>query len=265
MSEETLGGYVRTVMEQHGLNSNRLAQAAGVTEGTIRNLLKQGDDSNVSSPHPLVLRAVSEALHLDPIRLFQMAGYLGPDEQHTSFSPIAEFVALSFDLLPPEQQKVLLSVLNSLNATNQLTLSPEAMRELNQAVRELRKEFAFFRTPTIALKDQIARAVGKPMGLMPDEGMARGIARRFHDVFNDTTATAFTAEQIMEMVQHPGVSFVLNLLLPRKEIPGALDKLYYLTHPESSFGKPGGELPPEHQAGLKELWRLLERVSSSNL
>lgn len=67
MREETLGGYVRTVMEQRGLNSNRLAQAAGVTEGTIRNLLKQQrDNSNVSSPHPLVLRAVSEALHLDP-------------------------------------------------------------------------------------------------------------------------------------------------------------------------------------------------------
>ncbi len=103
------------------------------------------------------------------------------------------------------------------------------------------------------------------MGLMPEEGMARSIARRFQEVFNDTVPTAFTAEQIMEMVQHPGVSFVLNLLLPRKEIPGALDKLYYLTHPESSFGKSGVELPTEHQAGLKELWRLLERVSSSSL
>jgi transcriptional regulator with XRE-family HTH domain len=265
MREETLGGYIRTVMEQHGLNSNRLAQAAGVTEGTIRNLLKQGDDANVSSPHPLVLRAVSEALHLDPILLFQMAGYLAPDDQHASFSPMAEFVALSFDLLPPEQQKVLLSVLNSLNAANQITLTPEAMRALNQAVRELRKAYAFFRTPTIALKDQIARVVGKPMGLMPEEGMARGIARRFQEVFSDTPPTAFTAEQIMEMVQHPRVSFVLNLLLPRKEIPGALDKLYYLTHPESSFGKQGGELSVEHQEGIKALWRLLEHASSSSL
>lgn len=112
------------------------------------------------------------------------------------------------------------------------------MRELNQAVRELRKEFAFFRTPTIALKDQIARAVGKPMGLMPDEGMARGIARRFHDVFNDTALTAFTAEQIMEMVQHPGVSFVLNLLLPRKEIPGALGRLYSSHIPRAASVNP---------------------------
>ncbi len=69
MDKSSFGAYLRTILEQRRMSGNQLAKAAGVTEGTIRNLLKQGEDSSVSSPHPLVLRSISEVLGLDLVRV----------------------------------------------------------------------------------------------------------------------------------------------------------------------------------------------------
>ena len=92
MNNPSFGAYLRTILEQRGMSGNQLAKAAGVTEGTIRNLLKQGEDSSVSSPHPLVLRSMSEVLGLDVVRVLQMFDYVPSDYRATPLSPIGEYV-----------------------------------------------------------------------------------------------------------------------------------------------------------------------------
>ena len=99
MDSPSFGAYLRTILEQRGMSGNQLAKAAGVTEGTIRNLLKQGEDSSVSNPHPLVLRSISEVLGLDVVQVLQMLDYVPSDYHATPLSPIGEYVGLSFDQL----------------------------------------------------------------------------------------------------------------------------------------------------------------------
>jgi tRNA-dihydrouridine synthase len=111
--------------QQH--NNVSLAAAAGVSEGVIRNLLKHGIDSRAKDPDPRTLRQVADALDVDAVMLFRLAGYIPP--QANANSVRAEYLADVFDELPPEKQDAVLGVLEAMsdNYTRKETI--HAMRE----------------------------------------------------------------------------------------------------------------------------------------
>ena len=77
----TLGELIEKALVKRGISSNKLSELAGVSQGTIHNLLKQGRDSSVPGPHPRVLRSVCEVLDLDQLYVFQLVGYIDPNYQ----------------------------------------------------------------------------------------------------------------------------------------------------------------------------------------
>jgi transcriptional regulator with XRE-family HTH domain len=126
-SANTLGKFIVDLMKKHDHNNSSLATVAGVSESVIRNLLKHGIETRVKDPDPRTLRRVADALDVDAIMLFRLAGYIPPQARANSVR--AEYLADVFDELPPEKQDAVLGVLEAMtdNYTRKETI--HTMRE----------------------------------------------------------------------------------------------------------------------------------------
>lgn len=123
----TLGSFVADLMRKQQHNNVSLAAAAGVSEGVIRNLLKHGIDLRAKDPDPRTLRRVADALDVDAIMLFRLAGYIPP--QANANSVRAEYLADVFDDLSPEKQDAVLGVLEAMTESYTRKETIHAMRE----------------------------------------------------------------------------------------------------------------------------------------
>lgn len=123
----TLGSFIAELMERQQHSNRSLATAAGVSEGVIRNLLKHGTDSRAKDPDPRTLRKVADALEVDAIMLFRLAGYIPP--QSNANSVRAEYLADVFDELPPEKQDAVLGVLEAMTSTPTRKATIQQMRK----------------------------------------------------------------------------------------------------------------------------------------
>ena len=127
MIPNSLGRFIAERMRQQQHNNVSLAAAAGVSEGVIRNLLKHGDDPRAKDPDPRTLRKVADALEVDSIMLFRLAGYISPQPRANSVR--AEFLADVFDELPQEKQDAVLSVLEAMSTNTSHKRDIQEIRE----------------------------------------------------------------------------------------------------------------------------------------
>ena len=126
-SANTLGKFVSDLMKKHNHNNSSLAAVAGVSESVIRNLLKHGIETRVKDPDPRTLRRVADALDVDAIMLFRLAGYIPP--QSNANSVRAEYLADTFDELPPEKQDAVLGVLEAMSSKSTRKSAIREMRD----------------------------------------------------------------------------------------------------------------------------------------
>lgn len=112
MTYTSLGTFLMSIMTRKRLNNVTLASLAGVSEGVIRNLLKHGHDPKAKDPDPRTLRAVADALEIDAMMLFRLAGYLPP--QPNANTVRAEYLADVFDTLSKEKQDAVMGVLEAM-------------------------------------------------------------------------------------------------------------------------------------------------------
>lgn len=126
MSRATLSTFIADQMRRQQLNNNTLAEAAGISEGAVRNLLKHGSVPNAKDPDARTLRRVAEALNINPMLLYRLAGYL-PSEPNVK-SIRAEFVADVFDRLTSEKQEAVLGVLDAMANDVRVSRTVQAIR-----------------------------------------------------------------------------------------------------------------------------------------
>lgn len=114
----SLGDYLRHTLQTRKMSGSLLAQLAGVSQGTISNLLRSGTADSADGPRPQVLRAVCEVLDLDQVKVFQLAGYIAPqveeDAATKQLSKRGEYVGRLFDSLTHEQQDSVLTAIQHL-------------------------------------------------------------------------------------------------------------------------------------------------------
>ena len=259
MDNPSFGAYLRTILEHRGMSGNQLAKAAGVTEGTIRNLLKQGEDSAVSRPHPLVLRSISEVLGLDVVRVLQMLDYVPADYHPVPLSPVGEYVGLRFDQLQPDGQRVLLGVLATL--TGEGGLSPEAINALSNTARDLRKSYPMLAERKFDGRDEFGRGIGGFFGRFSEAQLLHTISYRLNECFRNELGGVITEARVQAAANHRHGQVLLNLLLPRKEIPKPLEKLYWLMCPYDTYGKQEQGISEKQQDSIRALWRSLDKIT----
>ncbi|MCC7208145.1 MAG: hypothetical protein IT323_12625 [Anaerolineae bacterium] len=126
-SADTLGRFIADLMEVRGYNNSTLATAASTSESVIRNLLKHGIDKRARDPDPSTLRRVADALEVNALYLFRLAGYIPPKANVNSAR--AEFLADAFDELSPEKQDAVMGVLEALSEGILRKVSIHGMRE----------------------------------------------------------------------------------------------------------------------------------------
>ena len=258
---QTLGSFMKQILDERGMSGNMLSQASGVSESTVRSLLKQGEDEKAPGPHPLVLRAVCDVLGLDHVRIFQLAGYIPDDYHPTHLSTDAEYVGLCFDALEPAQQTMIKGMLTSLDKTNTFPFNGDHMGDVIKHVAQLRQDFPMFRARKFTAADEVGRVTGKALRPDPSEWFLNSTHRRLAQLFEDESGVEITRQRVFDVSEHPSARAILNMLLPRKEIPSALEKLYWLLRPMAFYHRDVDAMTDEEKAGCRALWTLLDDVA----
>jgi|GEM_PF-1153574 transcriptional regulator with XRE-family HTH domain len=126
-SANTLGRFIADLMQKQKHNNSSLAQLAGVSESAVRNLLKVGIDPRAKDPDAHTLRKVADALGVDPLKVFRLAGYIPSGAEIISVR--AEYLGVLFDQLAPEKQDAILSLYEALSTTSPAKGSIQSMRQ----------------------------------------------------------------------------------------------------------------------------------------
>jgi len=129
----TLGRFVSDLMKVRQLSNRSLATAAGISEGAVRNTLRFGEDPKAKEPDARTLREIANALNVDPLILYRLAGYLPPAPDANSVR--AEYLADVFDTLSPEKQDAVMGVLEAMaDAPRQKKAIQEMRRYADRAL-----------------------------------------------------------------------------------------------------------------------------------
>jgi hypothetical protein len=251
-----LSQLIREAMSRQNISGNMLAQAAGVSEGTIRNLLKENTDPDATGPQALVLKAVCSVLGLDEIRVFQAAGFLSPDRLTPHISANAEYLAVRFDRLPPDKQELLMGMVESLEKVSGIETPGSEVREILEAVRLLRQTHPMYQEHRHALTDRLGRFFGGALGKLTNQTVEdlalTSVVEQLQALkSDDPERSVINTDLVFRVVNHPHAAIALNALLPRKNIPSNVEKLFWLIYPAS-------EAPDaEKRQAVKALWGLL--------
>lgn len=243
---EALGTFLSYVMDQNNVSAGKLAQAAGVAENSIRNLLRFGLDEDAPAPTPKLLVAVADFLRLDPTWLFSLAGYLPTTRREIGV--LGEYVAARFEELTPDQQNALLDLLETFETANGIPHHRKAIRQWQKKARELRGS----RSLWFIKSDQLLTRL---LGGISDEAMLRSIEFHLGILLPEAPPTG---DDILRVTQHPVGKAILGEILPEKNVPTALSRLYYLSH----FNEDRA-IKPELKATILAIWGLLVEATRS--
>lgn len=122
----TLGQFITDLMEIHKHTNRSLAAVAGISESAVRNLLKVGIEE-AKEPDARTLRMIADALGVNPLILYRLAGYLPPDPGANS--PRARYLADVFDSLPPSKKDAVMGVLQAMASSPEEKAFIQEMRE----------------------------------------------------------------------------------------------------------------------------------------
>ncbi|KAB2902763.1 MAG: hypothetical protein F9K27_15520 [Anaerolineae bacterium] len=255
-----LGAYLKQILDERSISGNMLAKSAGIAEGSVRNLLRYGVDGNAPMPQPQTLTLVSQFLGLDTIEIFQMAGYFPPAPRESTISPRAEYVAMRFDRLSPDQQRMVMDLIISMEKTSGKETLDEHIQSLLEEVYVLRREHPMFEKRYFSLLGEMGRRIGKWTHTTTSAILMHGILSRLHEFTDDPVLLGVNEKRVQEILGHPDAVVILNQLLPRTDIPKPLEKLYWLVNPDGMLDKTIDKLSNEQQQGIQALWHLLDRI-----
>ena len=123
-------------------------------------LLDQGTPRAYIGIHPLVLRKVAEVLGLDPIFLFQLAGYLPAEDIAQPLSLQAHYFAVCFDTLPIPQQRLLIDMIQSLTTSTGIPPRATRTQKLLEHTEALRQQHLLFREQPFGIRLEMGRIIG---------------------------------------------------------------------------------------------------------
>ena len=205
---------------------------------------------------------MADALDLDQVQVFQLAGYIAEDYAPAALSISAQYVGLCFDGLPPEKQNLLMNLLHTLMDNVGEPQNEKRIRFLLTQIRQLRHEHPLFRQRAFGLRDEFGRFIGSASRTTTPKVLLHLLYGRLASLFTqEPEGKAITEEYIQRITEHPDVVFVLEYLLPRQVIPTALEKLYWLIYNAENVGTKEAKLKPAEQHAYKALWRLLLQVA----
>jgi transcriptional regulator with XRE-family HTH domain len=254
---------IREAMDRRGMSNNALAKASGVVEGTIRNLLREEGNPDATGPKAHVLKQVAEVLELDDLRVFQAAGYIRKDRLESHLSLRAEFLATRFDKLPADKQELLLGMLTSLEKMSGIASPSETVQDVLDEVRKLRKQYPLFNTRRFVLTDRLGRFLGGAMGKLTNDTIETicedAVLERLQVLFRRDLSQPISRDILRRVVSHTSATVALNALLPHKNIPSNIEKLYWLIFPEN---KSLEDLDEDTRNAIEALWRLLVRIGT---
>lgn len=262
-----LGNLIRSAMTDQKLSLNKLAEAAGVGVATVANLLEQGTNNAQSGVHPLVLRKIAEVLGLDQILLFQVAGFLAAEDVEHPLSLEATYLAVCFDTLPIDKQRLLLDMAHSLMSSAGIPRRGVRVRELLTQTEALRLKHPIFREHPFGIRRELGRFLGNFTRTTTREILMQGVEERIQSALQtDVPPRPITRQEIEIMLRHPDAGVILNALLPRKEIPTNLEKMYWLVHESETAGRRLTDLPQRYEPyreAIRDLWKLLAWATAS--
>lgn len=255
----TLGNYIQRKMDEHHMSANSLAFAAGVAQSTISTLLKQGEDKDIPGAHPLVLRTVCDVLRLDYLYVFQLAGYIPMEYEPPKLATVELVLQQEFRSLTRSQRQIVLDLILLMREASDFDLSSERVLDLLNRIRLLQRSHPMFRKRRFTRNDEIGRISSILLRIKTPEFLLKVVHEKLERLFKGHPGITMTPEYIDTVINHAYAKVILNILLPRKDVPSPVEKLYWLILPPGKLED--DELSKQEADGIRALWRLLDDVT----
>ena len=143
-------------------------------------------------------------------------------------------------------------------------IPPRATRtqELLEHTKALRQQHPLFREQTFGIRHEMGRIIGNLTHTTTRHILISGVTERIQGAFQtDTPARHIDPHEIEDTLRSRDVAVILTALLPRKEIPSNLEKLYWLVHDNDTAGRRLTNLPARYEPyreAIRDMWKLLE-------
>lgn len=264
MQSKPFGDELRAYLKRMNLSNTEFGRRVNLSESTIRNLLRIGVDPKAPEPQASVLLKVCSYTGIDPLYAFQRVYNFVADPQLLTENEDMEYLLLSYNLFSDDKRSILLSLIDSLWKSNELSnqLDQQQIKVIAGSVHKFVEQYPAIAQRRFSIVDQLGQKIGS---LFPNYTEAEALAMcamRLSKLAKDDASLEFTtSEEIAEVLAHPKVNIVINALLPRKSVPTNTQKLYWLLYFKSN--DPGTErLSPEEKLALIALWKFV--VSQTN-
>jgi len=200
-------------------------------------------------------------LNLDQVLLFQLAGYIAAQDIAYPLSSSATYLAACFDQLPATQQHLLLDMTHSLMSSSGIPRQAIRIQELLTHTETLRQQHPIFRQHPFGIRREMGRIIGNLTHTTTRRILMNGVTERIQGALQtDSPPHLIAPQEIETTLRSPDVAVILNSLLPRKEIPTSLEKLYWLVHDSDTAGRRLTDLPQRYEPyreAIRDLWKLL--------
>lgn len=125
---ETLGGYIRRLLDDRGMSMREASMRAELAPETISKILRRG---KATRPRADTLLAIAESLGGDYARMLDLAGYLQDGSEETLRDAVLrrkiQRLAQILDALPLEMQYRL---------ADEIVIQAEAVRAMYEAIQD---------------------------------------------------------------------------------------------------------------------------------
>jgi transcriptional regulator with XRE-family HTH domain len=239
--KQQIAEWLSLKQESLGLSIRGLAEAIGVSDSTMRIYL---DPTHPHDPQPDLLRRIAEFLGMDDLTMFIIAYDLADPQVEMD---VSEYYVLDlYRRLSDKNQEVAVSMLQTLAGETQ-----EAGEFIQEAITEGRQ----LRHRQLGRLEDMLRAIAAGFRLQTEYNLVGATLS-----FLDKAGCTATEEEVRRVTNNQLSIAIMNVLLPRKDMP-AWEKLTYLVFPEPNREQYPDNVSEQTKQEIRDTWELLLRAA----
>ena len=247
----TVGDIIRPVLELRGISANRLAQAIGVDDKTLYRILELGGQLGEKRPNGYILRDIAEFLGVDLFRLYEVVGYLPEGDRPAPADALTQKLETLIGQMSAEERSYLLDVAQAVVEKRSGPLT-----DYGKVVEDWIKRSQLIRKRHLSWIENLDLVLARLTHIKTPQLLRNGIRRRLEQVGIKTTP-----EEIERVAAHPLARIIMASLLDRRDLPGGLEKLYYLTYPAEDPVL----MSDDTRSAVQDTWSLLLEAVATNV
>lgn len=259
------GKILKLILEEHNLSGNALAKASGISEGSVRKLMRLGTGTEDVTIQVEILAAVCRTLSLDLIEAMRLVYGIDAQAGTSHYSLEALSMAYVYDQLTEDAQKMLRNTVNMLAKEQGIRSPSKQVLDILKAVEKLQEAHPVLTNRRYELIGKLGRFLGRLTPEMTYNAMIRLLLSDLKLLYPDNSDLIPKDEaMLLNIIDHPLNNIALNALLPENGFRNSLERLSWLFNLTTHPSKDVENMSPEEVAALRALWEFVVENRYSN-